>query len=165
MQRSGQCQKAASPSEVMGHQDNDPKQTSIHTPKWLQTKRWRVLKWSEMSPDLNPIEHLWRDIKTAVGRRHPSNLNDLEQFSKEECSKIPVERCKKLIHVYRKQLISVFFSKGGATKLRVSIILSSAFFGGFCVELYQTFLLCFLCCSNAKNKHVSTKTFATATIF
>ncbi len=97
-------------------QDNDPKHTSKSTQKWLQTKRWIVLKWPAMSPDLNPIEHLWRDLKTAVGRRHPSNLNDLEQFAKEEWSKIPVERCKKLIHGYRKRLISVIFSKGGATK-------------------------------------------------
>ncbi len=72
-------------------QDNDPKHTSKSTQKWLQTKRWRVVKWPAMSPDLNPIEHLWRDLKTAVGRRHPSNLNDLEQFAKEEWSKIPVE--------------------------------------------------------------------------
>ncbi|KAI2655565.1 hypothetical protein H4Q32_017981 [Labeo rohita] len=28
-------------------------------------------------------EQLWRDLKTAVGRRHPSNLNDLEQFAKD----------------------------------------------------------------------------------
>ncbi len=69
-----------------------------------------------MSPDLNPIEHLWRDLKTAVGRRHPSNLNDLEQFAKEAASKIPVERGKKLIHGYRKRLISVIFSKEGANK-------------------------------------------------
>ncbi len=94
-------------------QDNDSKHTSKSTQKWLQTKRWRVLKWPAMSPDLNPIEHLWRDVKTAVGRRHPSNLNDLEQFAKEEWSKIPVERCKKLIHGYRKRLISaIFFQRG-----------------------------------------------------
>ncbi len=69
-----------------------------------------------MSPDLNPIENLWRDLKTAVGRRNPSNLNDLEQFAKEECFKIPQERCKKLILVYWKRLLSVIFSKGGDTK-------------------------------------------------
>ncbi len=98
-------------------QDNDPKRTSKCTQKWLQTKRWRVLKWPAMSPDLNPIEHLWRDLKTAVGRRHPSNLNDLEQFAKEEWSKIPVERCKKLIHGYRKRLISVIFFQRGCYQI------------------------------------------------
>ncbi|KAF7648295.1 hypothetical protein LDENG_00159310 [Lucifuga dentata] len=40
-------------------------------------------KEKTMSPDLNPTEHLWRDLKTAAGRRHPSNLRELEQLSKE----------------------------------------------------------------------------------
>uniref|UniRef100_UPI00358EA513 receptor-type tyrosine-protein phosphatase V-like n=1 Tax=Myxine glutinosa TaxID=7769 RepID=UPI00358EA513 len=29
-----------------------------------------------MSPDLNPIEYLWGDLKTAVGRRHPSKSGE-----------------------------------------------------------------------------------------
>lgn len=53
--------------------------------------------WPSMSPYLNPIEHLWRGLKIAVTRRHPSNLRDLEQFAREEWSKIPVERCRKLV--------------------------------------------------------------------
>uniref|UniRef100_A0A8C4SC68 Transposase n=1 Tax=Erpetoichthys calabaricus TaxID=27687 RepID=A0A8C4SC68_ERPCA len=91
-------------------QDSDPKHTSKSTQKWLKTKCWRVLKWPAMSPDLNPIEHLWRDLKIAVGRRRPSNLRNLEQFVKEEWSEIPVERCNKLVDGYRKRLISVIFS-------------------------------------------------------
>ena len=54
-------------------QDDDPKHTSKSTQKWLKTKCWRVLKSPAMSPDLNPVEQLWRDLKTAVGRIHPSN--------------------------------------------------------------------------------------------
>lgn len=54
------------------------------TPKLFKTKHWRVLKWPAMSSDLNPIEHLWRDLKTAVGRRNPSDLKDLEQLAQEE---------------------------------------------------------------------------------
>ncbi len=84
--------------------------------------------------------------QTAVGRRHPSNLNDLEQFAKEEWSKIPVERCKKLIHGHRERLISVILSKRVLPniKLRVPIILSSAFFGALCgIVSYLTFALGF----------------------
>ena len=56
------------------------------------------------------IDHLWRDLKTAVGRRHPWNLRHLEHLAKEEWSKIPVERCNKLIDGYGKQWLSVIFS-------------------------------------------------------
>ena len=65
---------------------------------------------------LNLIEHLWRNLRMAVGRSHPSNLRDLEQFAKEEWLKIPVERCDKLVDGYRKRLVSVIFSNGCATK-------------------------------------------------
>ena len=97
-------------------QDNDPKHTSKSTQEWFNTKRWTELKWPAMSPDLNPIEHLWRDLKTAVGRRHPSNLGELEQFAQEEWVKLPVEGCRKLIHGYRKHLTAVILSKGCDTK-------------------------------------------------
>ena len=63
--------------------------------------------------------HTGRGLKMAVGRRHPSNLGQLEQFAKEDCSKLPVERCRNLIETYRKhltKLTAVTFSKGCATK-------------------------------------------------
>src|SRR4029434_2095821 len=69
-----------------------------------------------MSPDLNPIEHLWKELKHANWRRHPSNLRQLEQFAHKEWAKIPVDRCRSLIESYRNRLIAVIASKGRATK-------------------------------------------------
>ena len=78
-------------------QDNDPKHTAKNTQEWLGEKRWTILKWPSMSPDLNPIEHLWKELKHAIWRRHPSNLRQLEQFAHEQWAKIPVDSCKIII--------------------------------------------------------------------
>ena len=45
------------------------------------------------SPDLNPKEMLWNDFKRADHTRLPTNGSELKWFCKEECSKIPPERC------------------------------------------------------------------------
>ncbi len=57
-------------------QDNDPKHTAKITKEWLHNNSVTVLEWPNQSPDLNPIEHLWRDLKMAVHQRLPSNLTE-----------------------------------------------------------------------------------------
>ncbi len=68
-------------------QDNDPKHTAKITKEWLHNNSVTVLEWPSQSPDLNPVEHLWRDLKMAVHQRLPSNLTELERICKEECAR------------------------------------------------------------------------------
>uniref|UniRef100_A0A803JRZ9 Tc1-like transposase DDE domain-containing protein n=1 Tax=Xenopus tropicalis TaxID=8364 RepID=A0A803JRZ9_XENTR len=63
-------------------QDNDPKHKARATMEWFKTKHIHELEWPKQSPDLNPIENLWQDLKTAVHKRCPSNLTELELFCK-----------------------------------------------------------------------------------
>jgi hypothetical protein len=51
--------------------------------EWLQDKTLNVPEWPSQSPDLNPIKHLWRDLKIAVQQCSPSNLTELERICKE----------------------------------------------------------------------------------
>ena len=81
-------------------QDNNPKHTAKTTQEWLQDKFLNVLECPSQSPDLNPIEHLWRDLKIAMQQCSASNLTELERICSEEFEKLPKYRCAKLVALY-----------------------------------------------------------------
>ncbi|CDQ90066.1 unnamed protein product [Oncorhynchus mykiss] len=86
--------------------DNDPKRTSKVVAKWLL---------GQQSPDLNPIENVWAELKKCVRARRPTNLTQLHQLCQDEWAKIHPTYCGKLVEGYPKCLTQVKQFKGNAT--------------------------------------------------
>ena len=91
--------------------DNDPKHKAKLVTEWLRKEIINGLEWLSQSPDVNPIETLWRELKVRVHARHPKNIAELETICMEEWAQIPQDVWTKLVTKYNKRLASVIQHK------------------------------------------------------
>ncbi len=75
-----------------------------------------VMDWPSMSPDLNPIEHLWGILKRKVEERKISNIHQLRDVVMEKWKRTPVETCEALGMEFTKRVKAVLENNGGHTK-------------------------------------------------
>ncbi len=96
--------------------DNDPKHTSKATVEFLKKNRVKVIQWPSMSPDLNPIEHLWGILTRQVEHHSPSSIQSLKEIILEEWKKIDLAKYRQLVHSMPRRLGAVIKNHGGHTK-------------------------------------------------
>lgn len=97
-------------------QDNDPKHTSKKAKEWFRVNNISVLDWPPQSPDLNPIENLWADVKKMVAASKPTNNNQLWITVETAWKSIPLERCQALVDSMKRRCEAVISNKGSTTK-------------------------------------------------
>jgi len=77
-----------------------------------------VMPHPPQSPDLNPIEHIWKQLKVLVNQRHtrPQNLDQLWIALQEEWLNISIDFINSLIDSMPRRALAVHSAKGKATK-------------------------------------------------
>ena len=103
---------------VIFQQDNDSKHTSRAAQKWFDENQIEVLVWPPRSPDLSPIEHLWRYLKIRLNMydTEPKGMLELWERTEVEWNKIPRDVCIGLIESMPKRIAAVLKARGGYTK-------------------------------------------------
>ncbi len=97
-------------------QDNAKPHSAHITKSWLRRKRVRVLDWPACSPDLSPIENVWRILKRKMRQLRPRTVAHLKTCLQEEWDKITPETLHHLVSSVPKCLLSVVKRNGNITK-------------------------------------------------
>uniref|UniRef100_A0A8C2CHQ7 Tc1-like transposase DDE domain-containing protein n=1 Tax=Cyprinus carpio TaxID=7962 RepID=A0A8C2CHQ7_CYPCA len=87
--------------------DNARPHTASITTSWLRRRRIRVLKWPACSPDLSPIENIWRIIKRKMRQRRPKTAEQLEACIRQEWANIPIPKLEQLVSSVPRRLQTV----------------------------------------------------------
>ena len=98
--------------------DNAPAHRARVVTNFLEEQDVNVLRQPALSPDLNPIEHLWDQLGRAIRQRdnQPSTLRELGQALLEEWNRIPAERLRELVNSMPRRLVDVVTARGGHTR-------------------------------------------------
>ncbi len=77
-------------------QDNAKPHTAAITTAWLRSRRVRVPNWPACSPDLSPIENIWRIIKRKIRQDDHKFFSSLKPISGKNGTKFQHQKLQKL---------------------------------------------------------------------
>ena len=88
------------------------------TDQYLEQATIVRMEWPARSPDLNPIEHAWDMLQTAVSSRpvQPASVQELRQALLEEWDQIPQYKVRRLISSMRKRCQAVIEARAHHTR-------------------------------------------------
>ena len=97
-------------------QDNDPKHTSKAAKQFFDMESVNWWKTPPESPDMNPIENLWHELKEFIRREvRPTTKTELVAGIKQFWDTVDVAKCNKYINHLRKVVPKVISLDGAAT--------------------------------------------------
>lgn len=97
-------------------QDNDPKHTSLHGKELLDHNSVNWWKTPAESPDMNPIENLWHELKEFIRREvKPRTKDELVDGISNFWETVTVEKCNRYINHLNKVIPRVIELNGEPT--------------------------------------------------
>lgn len=97
-------------------QDNDPKHTSHYIQNFFDEKNINWWKTPPESPDFNPIENMWHELKEYLRREvKPRSKDALISGIEEFWSTVDINKCRRYIRHLRKVLPRAVELQGDAT--------------------------------------------------
>jgi transposase len=97
-------------------QDNAPIHTKI-TKDWLKKSKIVIIYWPANSPDLNPIENIWKQLKDNIQSREvfPRTVNELKVALSEEWENLDCSIFEEVVASMPQRINAVLEAKGGPT--------------------------------------------------
>jgi transposase len=98
-------------------EDGAPIHRSMAARTWRERNDIEVLPWPAQSPDLNPIEHIWKVLKVAVSKRTPPvrTEDELRMALVDEWSKISPDMVSKVVENMPRRVKAVILARGRST--------------------------------------------------
>ena len=110
------AEKISTPSSHRFMQDNDPKHCSRMAKKFYDDSGINWWRTPPESPDLNPIENLWHELKEYLRRViKPRTKEELVDGITRFWATVDVHKCTKYINHLRKVIPKVIENAGGPT--------------------------------------------------
>ena len=105
-------------NSLSGHyifqQDGAQYHTARSVLSFLEDQGVEVMKWPSQSPDLNPIEHIWKMLNEMIDKRMKDthSYQELERVVQEEWRKLDVKKILNCIDSMPSRCKSVIKNKG-----------------------------------------------------
>ena len=89
---------------------------------FLQQEAVQTIPWPAMSPDMNPIEHVWDFIGRKINQRNPKcqNIDELGTAILQEWQQFPQERLMCRVRSMTRRVTELHNKRGG---LRYSLLI------------------------------------------
>ena len=99
-------------------QDNARPHAAQVTQQFLNQNNINVLPWPSMSPDMNPIEHLWDMIELDIRRQNPRfrRIVDMENALFQAWQRVQQRDVRTLCLSMRRRCTACLAAMGGHTK-------------------------------------------------